>query len=997
MNPSEHRLFSFEDSGASDAKRTRNAASSPVTPRSSTSGAEQDPPTNEVALSSDVFRRALVIEDSAVDQILLREALLEINHDVEVRVVETIDDACSLISDSSFDVIFLDLSLPDTREFSGLSVIARSAPHSPIVVLASVAEKSLHFEALSHGADGVVDKDELSIPVLRETITNALRRRSGPPLINEEELIAAAAFEELKVPSAIIDRTGLIVSVNHTWRELELRSGVPAGKTGVGANYLTTCDHASDEFAKEARDVARGIRSVLVGDINRFSCDYYCPFDGQDHWRSVRVVAAGEYAHVSHIDITDVRLSEQMAGDENHGATHHVEQIHADEHSDEPRVFALLDVNGNVLERSLSTRNILGTTDFTATSFNGFANLVPADVQKAHELLARLVAKPMASEQVELRVYDERRRQHILDLRATNRLDDPDIKAITVIGHDVTNRKFASIARNLESRLLERLPAAVIVYDECETIVYWNQSAEEIYGFSKDDAIGRNMSDLGIRHNFAHVVGESLAEYGSWEGTYDARRADATLIPVRAKVENIHIEELDFHGTLSASIDIRDLRELEDQLAYQARHDSQSGLPNRRLFLEHLDAVLIRSRETSKSLAVVLVEFEEKAAVHGRTGLASREDAMEAWARTFSNELRPDDFLAHFGGTEFALCMEYLDSSDEAIAFAAQLVEHSRTPLSVGMEKVPYALRVGVVLVWRDANADELLRGADIAMSSASQLGFSNYGVFDATSHDELVRRSHLRDELINAIENDAIKTYFQPVVSLSTGEIIGFEALARWRHLKLGAISPDEFIPLAEESGLIDAIFKSVLRTTCQALRTWRSLRLNNRITVALNLSPTQINETIVGVVQEVLLEEDIDPGQLCIEITESSMTNPETALSVLQGLKELGVQLALDDFGTGYSSMLRLHEYPFDYMKIDKGMVATLPANGEESTLIKAIMGIAAVLDLRIVAEGIEVEAQRETLQRMGCKIGQGFLWSRAVDFTEATSLLCSKPASE
>ncbi len=936
------------------------------------------------------LRRALVVDNNVVDQILLRETLFEIAGGLEVEVTGTLNEALEELTHSRFDVVLLDLNLPDAREFSGLRAITRCTPGTPVVAVTRIAGESSRREALSHGADDIINKDALSAVCLESALSNALRRKSGYRHSKPKVVIRAQSFEDVIEPSALIDPSGRVHLLNRAWRESHRFSGGAFEKVAVGANYLSLCYAVVGESPTKANELAAGIRSVLVGDVASIRHDYRDESYELPIWRSVKVVAADGKALLSIGNALDEKRGEESPTSALQSAASTIDELSENEDSDATSIFALLDARGNVIERSSSTLKTLGVTRPEDASYDGFARLVPDDVTKARQLLGRLMRDPMSSERIDLRIVDDEQRVRILDLTATNRLNDPDIRAITVIGHDVTRRRFARIASKLESTLLHRLPAAVLVYDDNGTIVYWNESAEEIFGFKKEDAVGRRLFDLRIRPSSGIGIEESLAAKGTWEGTYDARRADGALVPIRVKIEKIYIEEIDFHGTLSASIEIRELRELEERLAFQARHDSQSGLPNRRLFLEHLEAAMIRSRDHTQPLAVLLMNVEENSAVLRRTGHVFRDETMKAWIESLAPSLRQHDFLAHLGGSEFALCMEYLDSMNEANDFAERLVKQTGTSLFVGLEVVPYAINIGVTLAGSAMSAEEILHNADVAMFSASQRGISGYETYDISMHDELVRRNQLRDELISAIDHDQIDAYFQPVVSLVSRQILGFEALARWHHHERGMISPEAFIPLAEESGFIGAIFTTMLRATCQALRTWQTIEGGEQISVALNLSPSQLDEEIVDTVRTILREEQVDASHIALEITESSVANETSALQVLHDLKALGLRLALDDFGTGYSSLHRLHEYPFDYLKIDKSMVDSLRDSREDSVIMKAILSIATALQLKTVAEGIEVDDQLAMLQAMGCDAGQGFLWSRAVPLDEATSLL-------
>jgi len=432
-------------------------------------------------------------------------------------------------------------------------------------------------------------------------------------------------------------------------------------------------------------------------------------------------------------------------------------------------------------------------------------------------------------------------------------------------------------------------------------------------------------------------------------------------------------------GVLS---DVTERKVLEDQLKHQAFHDPLTGLANRALFVDRVKHALERADRESSRVAVLFFDLDDFKNINDSLGHNSGDELLVAVAARLTECLRPGDTFARLGGDEFAIFLEDTSLSS-ATSVAYRLIEALNDPFIVGTREVMVHATVGIEFA--DATttkSDELLRNADVAMYVAKSKGKARYELFDPSMHTAALRRLEIKGELMHAIENDEFVLHYQPIVSLTEGALLGIEALVRWQHQTRGLIAPVEFIPLAEESGLIIPLGRWVLREACRQANAWPIG--DPEISLSVNVSPKQFQHP--GLVEDVanaLWDSNIDPSILTIEITESVLIHDtDAAIEKLVRLKDFGVRIAVDDFGTGYSSLGYLKRFPIDILKIDKSFIDGVGNSSEEAAIAHAIIKLGGSLGLEVVAEGIEEPEQVDALQSLRCERGQGFFFSRPVD---------------
>jgi diguanylate cyclase (GGDEF)-like protein len=422
--------------------------------------------------------------------------------------------------------------------------------------------------------------------------------------------------------------------------------------------------------------------------------------------------------------------------------------------------------------------------------------------------------------------------------------------------------------------------------------------------------------------------------------------------------------------------------QVEEQLLFHTFHDALTAMPNRSLFLERLASWMTRTKQSdSYRFAVLFLDLDNFKVINDSLGHMAGDQLLAALSQRLQACLRPEDFVARFGGDEFGILLDEVSSVTDAIHVIERVQENLTIPLTVSGQEVVTTVSIGVVLSsCTYEHPEEMLRDADTALHRAKALGRARYEVFDRTMHISAVTRLNIENALRRALERGELLLHYQPQILLDTGKIIGVEALMRWQHPQHGLVSPAEFIPVAEETGLIVPIGEWGLREACRQTKAWSDAGLP-KLRVAVNLSARQFkHRDITRMVAQILAETGLDPSSLELELTESDvMEHAEASIATMHELKQLGVQLAIDDFGTGYSSLSYLTRFPIDTLKIDKSFVQHSTVDSTDMTIVKAIIAMARHLHVNVIAEGVETEAQRTLLSMHQCDAAQGYLFSR------------------
>jgi diguanylate cyclase (GGDEF)-like protein/PAS domain S-box-containing protein len=448
--------------------------------------------------------------------------------------------------------------------------------------------------------------------------------------------------------------------------------------------------------------------------------------------------------------------------------------------------------------------------------------------------------------------------------------------------------------------------------------------------------------------------------------------------------------------------DITDRKRAEEQLLHDAFHDALTGLPNRALFMDHVKMAIQRSRRSGDRLfAALFLDLDRFKIINDSLGHMVGDQLLVGIAHRLEACLRPGDTVARLGGDEFTILLEDLASADDATDVARRVQEAVTQPFNIVGHEVFTTASIGIALSNTGyERAEDLLRDADTAMYRAKMEGKKRHVVFDKGMHARAMELLQIETDLRRAIQRKEFFLNYQPIVSLETGKVASFEALVRWRHPERGLVQPSDFIPVAEETGLIIPLGQWVLNEACRQTREWqRQGRAGEHVTMSVNLSSRQFSQAdLIEQVSSALRDTGLRPANLKLEITESMvMENIDTAIDMLTQLRTLGVGISIDDFGTGYSSLSYLHRFPIDTLKIDRSFVTQMTDNTENAEIVRTIVTLARSLDMNVIAEGVETREQLRRLGDLGCDYGQGYLFSRPVGSPQALELLTGAEFTE
>ena len=576
------------------------------------------------------------------------------------------------------------------------------------------------------------------------------------------------------------------------------------------------------------------------------------------------------------------------------------------------------------------------------------------------------------------------------------------------IYHDVTDIKKSTehLGRTLSllSTTLESTADGILVVDDQGRVETCNRKFLEMWRLPEDVVTGSDH--------------ERLLAYM----TEQLRDSEATLKHVRELEKNAETEsydEIEFRdgrvferysipqrlegkviGRVWSFRDVSARKMAEMRLVHDAFHDALTNLPNRSLFTDLLARSINRAkRRDDYAFALLFLDVDRFKVVNDSLGHLIGDQLLIAVARRLERCVRPGDTVARLGGDEFTVLLDDITDVSDATRIADRIQRELNLPFNLSGQEVFTSASIGIALSRSGyERPDDLLRDADIAMYRAKALGKARYEVFDAEMHARAVSQLQLETDLRRALDREEFRIYYQPIFSLHTGKVKGFEALVRWQHPQRGTVLPEDFIFAAEETGLIVLIGRHVLREACRQIREWRTqYPTDPPLSVSVNLSAKQFRQPdLVEQIARVLTAWDLEPSALRLEITESAIIeHPAAAIEALQRLRELGVQVDLDDFGTGYSSLSYLHRYEMDALKIDRLFIDNIGEQGENSEIVRTIVNLARGLEMDVVAEGVERPEQLGILRSLGCDLVQGYLFSPPLT-TEAVRSLLKSPSA-
>ncbi|MBU1689980.1 MAG: EAL domain-containing protein [Gammaproteobacteria bacterium] len=575
-----------------------------------------------------------------------------------------------------------------------------------------------------------------------------------------------------------------------------------------------------------------------------------------------------------------------------------------------------------------------------------------------------------------------------LDLGADDYITKPVVVAVLLVRvRNLLQRKRTEARLRLAAHVFEYGGEAIMITDCDNCVVEVNPAFTRMTGYTPEEICGQNPKILSAGHATPEEyqrMWHAIREQGFWQGEMWDRRKNGEIYPKLLTISVVRNAQgkIDFH--IGSFTDLSEQKAVEEKIRHIAHHDALTGLPNRLHLQISLEQVIATAKRENQEVALMFIDLDRFKIINDTLGHNIGDCLLVEVAQRLRECVRESDLLARLGGDEFVLAL----AGDEVVNAAAQVAEKILGSLSqtyqVGGQVLHSSTSIGISLYPHDGdNIETLMKNADTSMYHAKAMGRNNFQFFSPEMNWFSNERLLLENSLHRALEQGEFTVHYQPQADIVSGRLVGAEALIRWHHPERGMVSPLQFIPLAEENGMILPIGTWVLREVCRQIKVWRELGLTD-LRFAVNLSPRQFHqENLVGKIIDILREFDVPASALELEITEGSvMENPDAAVSLLNQLNQHGLSIAIDDFGTGYSSLSYLKRFPVSKLKIDRSFVMDIPGDPDDSAIAIAVIQLARSLGLKTVAEGVETAEQRQFLCGQGCDMLQGYWYSKPLD---------------
>ncbi len=815
-------------------------------------------------------------------------------------------------------------------------------------------------------------------------------RRAGATLWASSAL-ARLVIDALATHICVLDEAGTIVAVNRAWREFAFGNGTPSCGS-IGSNYLDICVASGERGFADGAAIAAGIRSVISGEADTFERDIVYETAAGPQWFVGRVVRlrwdASTWIVFKRQPITTRKTAElevRAARDSLNLAVRAAE-------------VGLWEWNllTNELRYSREWKEQLGYDETEiGDSLNEWARLVHPDyVAPTLALAERCARDPTVAYQTEfpMRHKDGSYRWF---LSTASVLRNEDGTAMRLVGShvDITARKQAEEALRERNAIFHQLT-------ENLADVFWLSSVdkrqmhfvspayERIWGRSCQELYRNPTTWLDAIHpeDRERIERAALAKQagGSYDEEFRIVRPDGEVRWIRDRGFPVTDAAGNVFRIAGIARDVTERKQAEEQLIQLARYDKLTGLPNRTLFYDELQHALLNQRNGDKTLAVMLLDLDRFKVVNDTLAHAYGDKLLKQVGERLSRSVRAGDVVGRLGGDEFGVILPGLESPAEAEAVAEQIVKSFAEPFDLDGHEVFMSASIGLTFFTSAyEGADTMIMNADVAMYSAKRQGRNTYQHYSKEMHNGALRRLQLETELRRAVEHESFVVHYQPKVGLRRNRIAGLEALLRWRSREGELIPPGQFVPLLEQTGLIEPVGRWLLRAVCGQLAEWGRTGIP-LVPVAVNVAAPQLQQkAFVAEVAKALEEHGTDPRLIEFEITESSlMEDPDTAIAILEEIRSLGVRIAIDDFGTGYSSLSYLKRFPLDALKIDRSFVRDAITDPNDAAIARSVTALGRAMGLKIIAEGVETAEQLAFLRNIGCEEAQGYLFSPPVD---------------
>ena len=923
----------------------------------------------------------LLVEDNPGDASLVRATLTAENRNA-VICVETLAGALLELDAHSVACVVLDLGLPDGDGLELVDTLLAAHRDVPIVVLTGRDDAALAVEAVRRGAEDYLLKSELDTRILGRAVAYAIERAGARAVLAHNEAHYRTVIESLGEGVMVLGPGGEIQTANAAAaRILGLTVDEMLGR--VSADLWRAVDeqfrplpdelHPSRLASRTSEPVVDHIVGVHLpqGDLRWLSVSAFPMKDG-----------SGLASYASVVSLRDV--TKKLTAIKK-------TQFQADLLDAAGQAIVATDATGTIIYWNHAAEQQCGWMSDEALGRNLIELTSPPGMSRqTDKIVAALTAGRSWSGDLPVLRRDGTSFPALVT--QTPYLDDKGrLAAVIVVATDITERNKAEEAMRHLSAIVESSGDAIIGQTLEGTIVTWNRGAENIYGYTADEVIGHHVSmlipEVSVAQ-FTDVLGRVARGETVQHLEKISRNKDGTLIDVSITVSPVLGEDGVVLGCSGIARDITVRAEAQRALAHQALHDALTGLPNRVLLDDRIKQALTRAARQEGRVAVLLMDLDEFKVINDGLGHLAGDEVLVEVAHRLVGCVRPEDTVARFGGDEFVIVCEVADAV-VATTLGERTLTALQAPFRVQDMDIVVTASIGLVVADSGATPDELLRDADAAMYHAKDRGRSRIEMFDHDLRDRAASKLQSAIELRGALEHGELEVFYQPIVAIADARPLGVEALVRWRHPARGLVSPAEFIPLAEETGMIVPIGLWVLQEALRQRAEWEAeLPLHAPLRLSVNLSARQLSEPeLLDNITAALSTHGTDPSSLILEITESVLMHDSDSLSTLNAIHDLGVALHVDDFGTGYSSLAYLKTLPVDVLKIDRAFVDGLGTDADDHAIVTAVIALARALSLGVVAEGVETETQLEVLRELGCDEGQGYLFARPMPYDELT----------
>lgn len=925
--------------------------------------------------------KVLLVDDDEDDYILTKYLFDDLKNDVyELEWTTDGAQALAAMKAHEHDIYFVDYRL---GEFNGLEIIREaieSGCTSPLVLLTGQGDEEVDFQAMQAGAADYLVKGELEAPLLERVIRYSIRQARTFEKMHASETKFRSVIQSASDAIFLVNQKGEITLWNEAAEKIfDYSEAEILGKQAIvlmGEKYANKALEIG--LDKTISNVLAPMSGKVIQAAGRRKDGGEFPLElSGSIWKT-----NGGYSYTAIIrDVTERKRANESLRES--------EERYRELFENANDIIYVHDLYGNFISVNETGLKVFGYDREEALKLNLLQIVAPSDLEHAkNQMAAKISGAP--SSNYEIKCLRKDGRLVVFEVNSRVIYSEGIACAIQGIARDITDRKEAEAERDRLYNVSNDMLATIGFDGE---LLHINPAWEKILGYKTEEILGKTLYEVShpdYKNREDYVVKRSPdGETSSFESRLTCKDGShrwifwsSTLVP-------------DDRIAYIVGRDVTERKEAEAILEHNALYDQLTDLPNRAHFMDYLQKAIDGfAADAEKNFAVLFLDLDRFKIINDGLGHLIGDKLLVAIAQRIKSTLRPGDVVARLGGDEFTILIHNVERLSDATNVADRIQKQLVKPFRLDNYEVFSSASIGITIADDSRRTPEdFLRDADTAMYQAKETGKACYKLFDSRMHTQSMNILQMENDLRRAIERNEFQIFYQPIMSLRSPEIAEFEALIRWERSENVFVPPSDFIPIAEETGLIIQIGEWVLQESCRQIAEWQEqFGYEKRLAVSVNLSAKQLmHPNLIAKVREILSETKLSPTCLKLEVTETVvMDNAELALEILSDLCSLGVRLSTDDFGTGHSSLSYLNRFPFERLKIDRSFVGKMDTDAKSEEIVRTIIRLAENLNLEVVAEGIENERQFQRLRELGCHYGQGYFFSIPVNFDQAGEML-------